>query len=240
MVTCRRCLLTIPPTAIDPTLGFVACPACDAIFELPGADGAPPPARAAVPMPKGVTVTHRDAGGAGAPYRGGGRGALELTLPLPRWNALPFLLGAMMAYAIAIVPLFMGLQDVPDGTTMVVVMGVTGALVGTGMLYAGLGFALNRRIVVVDPDAIDLRVEPLPWARRRRIATTGLQQLYVHRVVVRSGKQDRTTYHLETIDQDGIHATLAVLESPSQALWLEQELERYLKIEDVAVIPATY
>lgn len=234
-VTCRRCFRDIPAGEIDPALGFVECARCNAVFELRRDDG-PPPRRPEVPMPRGVRIRRGEVDPQGGPYRGAGvgTGRLEVSLPFTRWRGLIGTLGAVFLFGVAVVLVVgPGPASDPPPLGVLVLLG----LASLGLSWPGLAYLVNHRTIVIDADSIEVRNGPVPWPGRRRIAADTLKQLYVERVIYRANRGTDERYCLRTIDADGVHGTLIVLDRAPQALWLEQEIERQLGIADVPVLP---
>lgn len=94
--------------------------------------------------------------------------------------------------------------------------------------YLTLMFMMNRTRLTISSDRLDIRHGPVPAMRSVSIAASDLDQLYA--------KKNDEVYELRAILRDGRGMKLlGGLGKPEQALWLEQEIESCLGIEDDAV-----
>ena len=78
--------------------------------------------------------------------------------------------------------------------------------------------------------------EPLPWLGEKRIQTAELKQLYCKEKLQRGKNSVSYTYQLYAVTRDNQQLQLlSNLDTPDIALFLEQQLEAWLKIEDKPV-----
>lgn len=109
-----------------------------------------------------------------------------------------------------------------------------------GLAYYALAGYVNRTVVRLNPEQLTVKHGPLPPWQNRQIRVQNISQLYVKQHVERSKKGSTTTYRLYVKGRNGQHEELASgLDSPEQALFFEQEAERYLGIKD-KMIPGQY
>jgi hypothetical protein len=103
--------------------------------------------------------------------------------------------------------------------------------------YASLAALLNRTVVRVQGDVLEVVHGPIPWPGHHRIQRGDLDQIYVTRNENRSDSDALTvTYHLDAIDRSGRQIRLVKkLPEAAQARWLEVALERRLSILDERV-----
>jgi hypothetical protein len=103
----------------------------------------------------------------------------------------------------------------------------------TRLALAGI---LNRTRIRADAETLSITHGPIPWPGNREIATSEIRQLYCEEQVERVKQQTVRTYDLGAVLESGFKTTLLTkLETPAQAEFLEQELERYLGIVDAPV-----
>ncbi len=113
------------------------------------------------------------------------------------------------------------------------------------LLYFAAVRTVNRHRVRVDRAGLQVAQVPLPWPGARKLDASDIEQLYATEYATSSQsqrhhgsrrEQSRNYYRLAAATRDGGKMTvLSGLHDPLQALWLEQELERLLKISDKAV-----
>ena len=111
------------------------------------------------------------------------------------------------------------------------------SIIGVGILYYTLTTWLNKTHIFVSQKAIEINHKPLPWFGNKRLETKNIKQLYSKREISSSTSNNRTSvsYHLHVISFDEDDMTLLKVENSAQALFLEQEIEKYLGIENLKV-----
>ena len=111
------------------------------------------------------------------------------------------------------------------------------AILGVGFLYYALATWLNKTHIFVSQSAIEVKHKPLPWFGNKRLETKKIKQLYSKREVSSSTSNSRSSvsYHLHVISFDEDDMTLLKVENSEQALFLEQEIEKYLGIKNLRV-----
>jgi hypothetical protein len=110
-------------------------------------------------------------------------------------------------------------------------------ILGAGILYYTLTTWLNKTHIFVSQNAIEIKNKPLPSFGNKRLETKNIKQLYSKKEISSSTSNSRTSvsYHLHVISFDEDDMTLLKVENSAQALFLEQEIEKYLGIEDLRV-----
>ena len=111
------------------------------------------------------------------------------------------------------------------------------AIVCLGFLYYALATWLNKTHIFVSQNAIEIRHKPLPWFGQRRIAAKAVKQLYTKEDRSHSDSNNRTTirYSLHVVNHEENDLTLLTLDTSEQALFLEQEIEKYLGVKNQRV-----
>ncbi|HRZ40888.1 MAG TPA: hypothetical protein P5246_07755, partial [Candidatus Omnitrophota bacterium] len=94
----------------------------------------------------------------------------------------------------------------------------------------------NRTIIEVKRGAIGIRHVPLPVAKDVQITATEIAQLYTKRKVHRGDDSYSETYdvRMKTYDQKD-RKLIDGLSAQEHALFIEQQIERYLGIADQPV-----
>lgn len=215
------CRAPYPANEVRLDLALAFCPRCQTVRDLPanaealsgsGSAGVvplPPATRAKVGLPSGFSVEERP-------------GGLVLSWKVsaaPSVAGLIFWVGLFVSGAIR--------WHVPRDPSL---------LAGFGLVALGLAYVVLANLVNVtraEATAGGLRIThgplPVPWRRGRTLPVAEIDQLACGSTSWRSG----TYYDLCVIRRDGSSTTLVSgLSEPQQALYLEQQLERRLRILD--------
>jgi len=112
-------------------------------------------------------------------------------------------------------------------------------LLAVAAIYPLLVTTTNSRFIKVTTDHIHTWSGPLPWRGRARVARAGLEQLLCRTLQEFDGEAEQDVHYLYGIRKDRRLLRVARLGSVDQVLWAEQEIERWLGIEDRRVSGAT-
>jgi hypothetical protein len=111
-------------------------------------------------------------------------------------------------------------------------------LVGLGMAVHGISSLINRTILTVDNGELLIQHRPLPYPGKR-LSAGDIQQLFAKQRISRSynnsthSSNSSVTYELRALLHDGGEKKLlGGLNTSEQAQYIEQELERFLRIKD--------
>jgi len=105
--------------------------------------------------------------------------------------------------------------------------------VGVVITYSTLAMFLNRSVIEIAAKTLEVYHEPLPWVGEIKISIHELRQLYCIQKIHHGKNGQSITYDLQAATLDGHSKTLLKgLDSPDVALYLEQQIESWLKIED--------
>jgi hypothetical protein len=108
--------------------------------------------------------------------------------------------------------------------------------VGVGLTYYTVAGFLNRTVVEVSHEGLRIYYTPLPWFGNKTIPVSDLAQLYREEVVSRGNRSTRVTYQLSAVSKESKKIKLlGGIETTDVALFLEQEIEKWLGIKDVKV-----
>jgi hypothetical protein len=108
--------------------------------------------------------------------------------------------------------------------------------VAVGLAYSALAGWINSTRIRVDQGRISVRHGPLPWLGNKDLEGSDLKQLYCKEKITRGRSSTTITYEVHALTASGRNQKLVGgLESSEQALYIEQEIERYFRIEDTPV-----
>ena len=107
---------------------------------------------------------------------------------------------------------------------------------GIGITYTALAGWLNTTRISVSQGKISVRHGPLPWLGNKDLDGSMLKQLYSKEKISRGRNSTSYSYEVHAVLSNGKNAKLVSgLESSEQALYIEQEIERYFGIVDTPV-----
>jgi hypothetical protein len=109
-------------------------------------------------------------------------------------------------------------------------------LVGIFITYTAIAGLVNMTTIHVGYEGVRVRHGPLPWRGNTQLATTDLRQVFCRERVTRGRGSTSVYYDVYAIRADGSDTkVVSSLPNAEQALFLEQEIERYLGIKDQPV-----
>ncbi len=213
------CRSPYPADQVRFDLALAFCPRCQTVRDLPANAGAlsgpgstavallPPAPRAKVSLPSRFSVEERP-------------GSLLLSWKVP---AAPSVGGLVFWLGVGV---WVAVRANWDPALLIVF-----GLVALGLAYVLVANLIN--VTRAEATAGGLRIShgplPVPWRRRRTLGVAEIDQLACCSTSLRSG----TYYDLCVLRRDGSSTTLVSgLSEPQQALYLEQQFERRLKIID--------
>ncbi len=223
---CRNCGAGLEAHRIDTSLGVVTCSHCGSLHDIPG-DSVEQTSGSTASKPVPKVQRHEVALPSRFKLRRSA-GGMEVT-----WSAggpLHGLVLSVMAVAVAYAALNSGVLPL--------------LVASAGLLYYAAVRSFNKHRIRVDGASLRVSHGPLPWPGSRKLDASDIEQLYAmeHESRVETGSEgNRTTqvrkfYRLSANTRSSGRVTiLNGLSDPHQALWLEQEIERLLSIDDKRV-----
>lgn len=219
-IRCTSCGASVEADQVTGGARWVTCTYCWTLLKTPPEAGAPEALRPKLPMPERFTVTEQS-------------GTLSI---VRRWYiavAWFLVFFAMFWNGFLIVWFTMAIRS---GAWGMVAFGTLHAAVGIGLIYGTLALFLNRTTIRVAEGRLTVRHAPLPWTGNVDLDTTEIRQLYCKAKVHRGKNSTTTSYEVHLVRPDERSKLLVRgLTEPEQALYLEQELERFLRIRDAPV-----
>ena len=151
-----------------------------------------------------------------------------------RWYSLRYVPLAFFTVAWDVFLIFWFATDLESkggwwGIGFPIVAGVVGVL----LTYATLAIFINHTDLVVTMDEIKTSHSPLPWIDKIVLSTPEITQFYSKHIL---GNKGMFAYELLAITLDGkSHRVLRYLETPDIPLFIEQHIEKWLKLKDIPV-----
>ncbi len=226
---CKNCGAVLTADNVDMTRAIARCEHCGALFALAGTEGGaetaaaqgaePAVKRRDVPMPKGLTVV--DFGT-----------SIEITR---RWFCPLFL------FLLVFCVIWNGFVLVWHGMALVMgagfmsCFGLLHTAVGIGLAYYVVAGFVNSTKICADRSQVEVRHGPLPWPGAKNIPAGQIAQIYCRETISHGKNGPQYRYRVEIVRKGNTRWTLLTLDDADQALYIEQELERHLGIEDRSV-----
>lgn len=223
-IYCRQCGAAIKAENIHLETMMAKCNQCDAVFSFADMyEGVSGKGKAEqgdvlqdIPMPSGVTM-----------YDNGSALSIERKWfsPLVFFIAFFAVIWNGMIYAI-FVPAFGRVGGIPTLFLLPFI------LVGLGLILYVVATFVNTTYIEVDSQTLNISHKPIPFPART-VDVANIVQLYTKRRIHRGKNGTTTSYGLYVITADGKNQRLiGSLSDPKQALYMEQEIERFLGIEN--------
>jgi hypothetical protein len=219
---CKNCGAAIDPENFVEHLAMARCGHCETVFAvsgLPTPTGTvePPRPRVKVPMPRGIQI--EELGGSLVIRR---RWFNPLFLFLLffciSWNGF-MVVWHVMAWSM--------------GAWFMSLFGLVHTAVGIGLAWWTLAGLLNTTTIRARRGLIEIRSGPIPCGGNATIPTDDLTQLYCKEQTSHSKNGTSYSYQVLAVTKANVRKTLLKgLNEAEQALFIEQELERFLEIED--------
>ena len=154
------------------------------------------------------------------------------------WSALP-VLGFAAVWDAFLVGWYAMAANVPGGVgTLFFVFPLIHVGVGVGLTYFGLAKVFNRTKIWSDGHKIRVTHGPFKWRKPREVYVSAIRQLYVHQSDVKRRRQPSVgqLFAVHALLEGGGSLPLVEgLTSHFDALFIEQELERFLKLDTAPV-----
>lgn len=223
-LACKNCGSQLEPESISTELNAARCTHCNALFAIAlpqqqNAESTRKGPRPKVPMPKGFEVSEL---------------GHEFVIKR-RWYspALFFLLFFCIFWnGFMVVWHTMALTT---GAWFMSLFGLIHTAVGIGIAYGTLAGFLNTTEIKMGRGTLILKHGPVPWKGNKDIAAHSIRQLYCKEKITRGKNGTHHRYSVEAVlDTDKRETLVKGLQKAEQALFIEQQLESRLGIQDQA------
>jgi len=230
VVRCPSCDAEIPADDVNIERLVAKCRHCNTVFGFAAQLGAEAlqqvaPAlrtgkRPEVPMPPTISMTSSGK-------------TLEVTLRWFSWTVLALAFFCVFWDGFMVVWYVIALSE---GVAVMAVAGLLHLAVGVGLTYFCLASWLNSTRITLDGMYLRIEHGPLPWPGGLELPTSNIEQLFTKQVVHRGKHGPHYSFELHAALRDGSQRKLlSGLSDAEQALYIEQEAERFLGVEDRAV-----
>jgi hypothetical protein len=221
IIKCQHCGKSIAAENINIQSAIAKCGGCGAVFgfadKVPGSASAGAMKRT-VEMPRGYKLEN-----AGAD--------LVITRRWLSWKYLALLGFCVFWDGFLIVWYFIAFTK--GGPLVMKLFPVIHVGVGVFLTYTTLAGFLNSTKITVNTAEIGVSHYPLPWPGNRVVQRTEIEQLFCEEKLNRSRNGASYAYNLSAVLAGGRRLKLvAGLDTPENALFLEQKIEGFLGIAD--------
>lgn len=215
-LACPACAADVHADDLHPEQGIAACRGCKSVFRL-----GPAAARATAPRPKSVQEA---------------RSGARLTFRRRWWSVKIAFMTLFCVVWFGFLAGFFLMLDSADVPPMVRLFPLIHVAAGLWVLYYTLAGYVNTTTVELDRGYLSVRHGPLPWPGAGEIPTSSLKQLFCTRHEHRNKHGIHYTYRLNALLNDGrTRKIVSGLDAPDVPLYLEQQLEEFLRIPDARV-----
>lgn len=221
-IHCKQCATQIPAEHINLERMLAKCPACHAVFsfaeEFPEARVHSSPVKPRdLPKPKRVEIGHRGS---------------KLEIQRRWYHPIYWALAGFTLFWDGFMVVWFGIAFSQGEWTMAAFGTLHGA-VGVGLTYWVLAGFLNTSLIRVDRLQLQVSHGPLPFPGVT-LPRSQIRQLYCKEHVQRGKHGSRShTYALYAVTHGGGQHKLTGNQQEPEAVWyLEQEIERFLNLED--------
>ncbi len=218
-VTCPSCHNEVSVADINMDQMMARCLPCNELFDCRQIANLHTP-RAQIELPKGIDID-TSSSELHIKRKWFGLTAIGLTIFCVFWDGF-----MVVWFGIAI----------SQGEWLMAAFGSIHGLVGIGITYVCIAMYVNTTTIHVAWSELTIRHAPLPWRGNRTLNPRDIQQFFVKERIHRNKNGTRSTYELHALSQSGDdHKLVTGLSSSQQALYLEQQIESYLRLRDVPI-----
>lgn len=230
---CPDCQTLVPARHVNLERCLASCPECHSIFDfgsLVGGGGGEEGEKEEEEKKKRTTASRRRVDlPSNVDVVDGGK-TLEVRIRWRHWKYYPLAFFCLLWDGFMIGWFTMAFTS---GALVMAAFGSLHAAVGVALTYYVVCGFVNRTVILVGDERISIRHEPLPWPGQMSLELGLIDQLFCEEKVHRSKNGRSYTYELHACLHDGNRMSLiSGLNRPEEAFFLEQEMERFLGIED--------
>lgn len=228
-LTCPSCGTSIDADDVNLDALIAKCAACDAVFNFGDSVGATTTARRREPVeqPKGITV--RELPDAFEIERKWfGPSAFGLLIFVILWDGF-----LVFWYSMALGGGMKGGNGIEWGAVLFPLIHVA---VGLGMTYFCIASFINKTLIRVTVNELTVKHGPIPTFGNKTLMTLNVAQIYCKKKVTRTKNGTSISYQVRAKQTNDKDVKLVTgLRKSAQALFIEQQMERVMGLEDRAV-----
>lgn len=223
-IKCQSCFREIPADNISLSNLMAKCSRCNAVFSIAVDEKAPSKFNSQhqneleVPLPEGLNLSHTNQGlRIVRKWRIGVVWFMVFFTIF--WNL--FIIGWMMAAYYS-------------GAIIMAAFGSLHAAIGIGLAYSTVAMLFNKTIIDITHDSLSISIGPVPWFGSKVIRSYDIKQIYCKEHFSHSSNRSGPSinYTVHAVLQDGSQQQVSRnLQNSQQALYIEQEIEKFLGIE---------
>ncbi|MCP4131604.1 MAG: hypothetical protein GY754_11550 [bacterium] len=226
-INCTSCGAPIEEKNIVEDLAMARCTHCGGVFALEdwppnkNNDNSTPEERLPIPLPEKIQLTRQG-------------GSLEISY---KWFSFVYLFLLFFCIGWNTFMVVWHAISLSSGAWFMSLFGIAHTAVGIGLAYYTLAGFFNRTIITAGMGHLEVRHGPIPWKGNRKLNTMEIEQLYCKEKISNGKNGTSYSYELHVI-LTGNKPKLKLLkrlQEAEQALFIEQELEKFLGIKDKPV-----
>ena len=221
-LSCPACNSPIAANDVDLGSGLAKCRACQNVFRFTDDPELAGKSRLPTPRPDGIVRSE---------------GAGELAF-VRRWFSGKIVLMTFFALfwdGFLAVWYFLAFHA-PNAPLVMKLFPLVHVAVGVFITYAVITGYVNSTWISVGPGHLSVRHGPLPWPGNFDLSAGVLTQLFCEQQTNRGRYSNYFTYDLVAVLADGTRKkVIRGLDKPDVPRYLEEQMEKYLRIKDMAV-----
>lgn len=221
-VTCPQCGQEVASADVNVQALVAKCAACGQLFgfaeQVPGVVSSPARPLTTLPAPEGFR-RDEDANHLVISYRWFTPAAFMLLFFCITWDSF-LVFWYFMAFT-------------QNGPLIMKLFPIAHAAIGVLLTWTTLAMFLNTTTIDVDYERVHVRHLPIFWPGARHVPAGEIVQIYCDRSIrtTRTGQTETCNVNVKTIDGRKIRL-VSGLDELDKALFIEQEIERFLGIAD--------
>lgn len=220
-ITCNTCKNVIPATDINIKDKIAKCESCNSVFDCRDQLSAVlKKDRQELGLPKHIEVEKKYS---------------HLSIIRGWFNPAIIFLTIFCVFWDGFMIVWFGIA-ISQGQWPMALFGSIHGLVGVGLTYYTIAGYINKTYISVDSRAMTIEHAPLPFGKNKYIRSKDLKQLYSKEKVHHGKNGASFSYEVHAVTATGSKIKIVSgLSNSDQALYIEQEIEKFLKIEDMPV-----
>ncbi|MBB5351646.1 DNA-directed RNA polymerase subunit RPC12/RpoP [Haloferula luteola] len=216
---CTNCGSTLDPTDISPQIAAARCPHCHSLFALPNAVTQPIP-RGQVELPARMSLSEENG---------------QLVIRRSWFHPTVWILVAFATFWNGFLIVWHSIA-LSHGMWFMSAFGLIHTAAGLAMIYAILATFLNTTTLRAGRGVLEVTQGPIPWRGNQRLDTGSLTQIFCRQKIHHGKNGSSTSYEVEAIFHGNQRRTLLKgIKQADQALFIEQQIEKFLRIVDQRV-----